>query len=51
MKKKNNLWEKGSKHYHNFKIQPSQFINENKLKFAEGNVINLKKYKEVMSLE
>ena len=39
MKKKNNLWEKGSKHYHNFKIQPSQFINENKLKFAEGNVI------------
>jgi hypothetical protein len=34
-----NLWNKGSLHYRNFKIQPSQFINMNKLQFAEGNVI------------
>ena len=39
MKKKNNLWAKGSLHYQNLKIQPSQFINKNKLQFAEGNVI------------
>jgi len=36
---KNNIWDKGGKHYLSFKIQPSQFINANHLKFAEGNVI------------
>ncbi len=39
MKEKNNLWAKGGRHYQNLKIQPSQFINKNKLLFAEGNVI------------
>ena len=39
MSEKNNLWKKGGSHYQNFKIQPSKFINENKLQFAEGNVI------------
>ena len=39
MKKKKDLWQKGGRHYQYFKIQPSQFINENKLQFAEGNVI------------
>ena len=39
MREKNYLWEKGSKHYQNLDIQPSQFINKNKLQFAEGNVI------------
>ena len=29
----------GGKHYRNFRIQPAQFINENKLLFAEGNAI------------
>ena len=29
----------GGKHYKNFSIQPAQFINENKLLFAEGNAI------------
>ena len=29
----------GGKHYRSFKIQPSHFINENKLLFAEGNAI------------
>ena len=29
----------GGKHYKNFRIQPAQFINENKLLFAEGNAI------------
>ena len=32
------VWEKGSEHYKEFKIQPSQFINKNELGFAEGNV-------------
>ena len=27
------------KHYRNMKIQPAEFINENKLLFAEGNAI------------
>ena len=31
----------GGKHYRNMKIQPAEFINENKLLFAEGNA---KKY-------
>jgi len=39
MKEKKDLWQKGGSHYQNFKIQPSQFVNENKLLFAEGNVI------------
>ena len=29
----------GGSHYKNFKIQPSQFINENRLPFAEGSAI------------
>ena len=29
----------GGKHYRNMKIQPAEFINENKLLFAEGNDI------------
>ena len=29
----------GGKHYQAMKIQPSQFINENNLPFAEGNAI------------
>ena len=29
----------GGKHYKNFRIQPAEFINENKLLFAEGNSI------------
>ena len=29
----------GGKHYKNFRIQPAQFINENKLLFAEWNAI------------
>ena len=29
----------GGKHYRNMKIQPAEFVNENKLLFAEGNAI------------
>ena len=29
----------GGSHYRNFRIQPSKFINDNKLLFAEGNAI------------
>ena len=29
----------GGKHYKNMKIHPAEFINENKLLFAEGNAI------------
>ena len=29
----------GGNHYMNMKIQPSEFINKNKLQFAEGNAI------------
>ena len=29
----------GGTHYKDMKIQPSEFINENKLLFAEGNAI------------
>ena len=29
----------GGSHYKDMKIQPSEFINENKLQFAEGNAI------------
>lgn len=29
----------GGNHYRNFTIQPSKFINDNKLLFAEGNAI------------
>ena len=29
----------GGSHYSKFKIQPSKFINDNKLLFAEGNAI------------
>ena len=29
----------GGKHYKNMKIKPAEFINENKLLFAEGNAI------------
>ena len=31
--------QKGGKHYRGMKIQPAEFINENKLLFAEGNAI------------
>ena len=36
-----NVYKKqiGGSHYKNMKIQPSEFINENKLLFAEGNAI------------
>ena len=36
---KNNLWTRGGQYYTVFKIQPSQFINDNKILFAEGNII------------
>ena len=29
----------GGKHYQSMRIQPAEFINENKLLFAEGNAI------------
>ena len=29
----------GGKHYKNMKIQPAEFINDNRLLFAEGNAI------------
>ena len=29
----------GGNHYRRFKVQPSEFINKNKLLFAEGNAI------------
>jgi len=29
----------GGDHYSNFKVQPSKFINDNNLPFAEGNAI------------
>ncbi len=29
----------GGNHYQNMKIQPSKFINDNRLQFAEGNAI------------
>ena len=29
----------GGKHYQDFVIQPAEFINKNKLLFAEGNAI------------
>ena len=35
------VWNKqiGGQHYQNFVIQPSKFVVENKLLFAEGNAI------------
>ena len=35
------VWDKqiGGTHYRKMKIQPSAFINQNKLLFAEGNAI------------
>jgi len=40
-KKKQSAYDKqiGGTHYNRFKIQPADFINENKLLFAEGNAI------------
>lgn len=29
----------GGNHYNHYKIQPAEFINKNKLLFAEGNAI------------
>ncbi len=29
----------GGQHYQNFVIQPAEFINKNRLQFAEGNAI------------
>ena len=39
--KKSSSYKKqiGGSHYSKFKVQPSKFINDNKLLFAEGNVI------------
>ena len=36
-----NIWSKqiAGSHYRHFKIQPSKFINDNELLFAEGCVI------------
>ena len=31
--------QNGGSHYSKFKVQPSKFINDNKLLFAEGNAI------------
>ena len=39
VEEEDNIWNQGSLHYRDFEIQPSQFINKNKLQFAEGNVI------------
>tara|TARA_Y100001937_G_scaffold121778_1_gene181081 strand:+ start:508 stop:720 length:213 start_codon:yes stop_codon:yes gene_type:complete len=36
---KKDLWDRGGQYYTVFNIQPSQFINVNKILFAEGNVI------------
>lgn len=33
------LRQVGGAHYKKYIIQPSQFINENKILFAEGNII------------
>ena len=33
------LKQVGGKHYQDFVIQPAEFINKNKLLFAEGNAI------------
>jgi len=33
----------GGSHYKKFKIQPAEFINENKLLFAEGKEEDIKK--------
>jgi len=35
------IWEKqiGGTHYRKMKIQPSKFVIENKMLFAEGNII------------
>ena len=34
------FWKQvGGQHYKKYKIQPSRFINENKILFAEGNAI------------
>ena len=30
----------GGRHYQDFVIQPAEFINKNRLQFAEGNAIN-----------
>ena len=38
--KKNTLTRQvGGNHYRNFVIQPADFINKNRLQFAEGNAI------------
>jgi hypothetical protein len=39
VEEEDNIWNQGGLHYRDFEIQPSQFINKNKLQFAEGNVI------------
>ena len=38
---KSKVWDKqhGGDHYQKYKIQPSKFINDNELLFAEGCVI------------
>ena len=41
LRKKMSAYKKqiGGSHYKDMKIQPSKFINDNKLQFAEGNAI------------
>tara|TARA_R100001591_G_scaffold18226_3_gene24931 strand:+ start:292 stop:510 length:219 start_codon:yes stop_codon:yes gene_type:complete len=41
MASKKSVYQKqiAGSHYSNFKVQPSKFINDNKLLFAEGNAI------------
>ena len=34
----------GGNHYQNMKIQHAEFINKNKMQFAEGNAINIYLY-------
>ena len=38
-----NIYNKqiGGSHYKDMVVQPSEFINKNKLQFAEGNAINI----------
>jgi hypothetical protein len=34
----------GGSHYQDFVIQPADFVNKNKMLFAEGNAINIYSY-------
>tara|TARA_R110001606_G_scaffold396422_2_gene570512 strand:+ start:1466 stop:1696 length:231 start_codon:yes stop_codon:yes gene_type:complete len=41
IKNKKSAYDKqvGGSHYNHYKIQPAEFVNKNKLLFAEGNAI------------